>query len=410
MKLRSPLLLSLLLLVGCGVPAPTPAPTSTNAKTCDAPSFASPVRYGGSPQAIGLGSIGSGDFDGNGTLDLAVNIGDDARGLLLILSGRGDGTFQASISNLDAPTGGGLAVADFDGDGRPDLAIGSSASASARQGLYILRAGQDGRFQQAAAYRAGTSASQVEAADLDGDGWKELVALTGSTISVLTGEPLASPSAFEYKKEYMPANCPMDFGLADVDGDGRSDLVVADGCGERPLWVLRGNGDRTFAAPRGVGPAGAHADSVTVADLNGDGHVDLVASFNPDASAEDCCDVNPSEYYVLLGHGDGTFEPPLRISGLSGMGRMITADFNGDGHADLAVANHGNWSHFSRFAPVVNVLLGRGDGRFGAPATYDVGASPVDIVAGDFDGDGRPDLATVSSDDSVAVLMNTCGK
>ena len=102
---------------------------------------------------------------------------------------------------------------------------------------------------------------------------------------------------------------------------------------------------------------------------------------------------------VLLGNGDGTFQPQVTYAVGSIPIAIVAGDFTGDGHLDLAVAN-------SRAATTVSVLLGNGDGTFQPQVTYAVGTDPDAIVAGDFNGDGRLDLAVAnSSSNDVSVLL-----
>jgi hypothetical protein len=128
---------------------------------------------------------------------------------------------------------------------------------------------------------------------------------------------------------------------------------------------------------------------VAVGDFDGDGHADLaVANFASD---------NVS---VLIGNGGGGFAAPANFAVGDGPSSVAVGDFDGDGHADLAVANY--------FSDNVSVLIGNGGGGFAAPANFAVGSLPSSVAVGDFNGDGHADLAVANSlSDNVSVLLNT---
>ncbi len=172
----------------------------------------------------------------------------------------------------------------------------------------------------------------------------------------------------------------------DFNGDGHTDLAFL---AEETASVLFGNGDGTFRpAVDDAMPGGATA--IAVGDFNSDGQVDL-------AIATDSNNYSPGSVLVLLNHGDGTFFQGGLINPAGvGPDAILAGDFNGDGRTDLAVSNE--------LSNSVSILLGNGDGTFQPALQYAVGSFPGAIVAGDFNGDGRLDLA-VSGSDGVQVLL-----
>ena len=165
----------------------------------------------------------------------------------------------------------------------------------------------------------------------------------------------------------------------DFTGDGRTDLAVANAYDDS-VSVLLGNGDGTFQ-PQVTYAVGADPDAIVAGDFNGDGRLDL-AVVNRDADSVS----------VLLGNGDGTFQPQVTYAVGANPDAIVAGDFTGDGRLDLAVVNAGTFD----YSGSVSVLLGNGDGTFQPQVTYAVGANPRAIVSGQFSGDGHTDLAVVN--------------
>ena len=289
-----------------------------------------------------------------------------------------------------------VVVADVNSDGKPDAVVANSNSNT----LGVLLGNGNGTFKAPATYGSGGSAGSITesvvVADVNGDGRPDLVAATGSAVGVLLGNGDGTfQVAVRYGSGGMEA---VSVAVADVNGDAKLDIVVANES-TNTLGVLLGNGDGTFqpAVPYG---SGSHSFTyfLVIADVNGDGKPDLVV-------ADECTDhptCNSGAVGVLLGNGDGTFQaatiyPSGGVGSISGARSVAVADVNGDGRPDVLVANY--------FSGTVGVLLGNGDGTFQAPVDYNVGFTPVRSVAvADVDGDGLPDLL-VSGDIHIGAVQ-----
>ena len=165
----------------------------------------------------------------------------------------------------------------------------------------------------------------------------------------------------------------------DLNGDGKADLIVSDGI--KAVYVVLGNGDGTFGSPTRIA---LHIDprGIALADLNADAKLDVaVAIFGPSGTSQ-------GEAAILIGQGDGTFASPVYYPLTHNGSRLVAADLNHDGKHDLAVAVQ----HFSTPQNGLAVLLGNGDGTF-QPAVTSIAGDSSDVAAKDFNADGNVDLA-----------------
>lgn len=391
--------------------------------------FAAPVAYavGTSPMALATG-----DFNGDGKPDLVV--GNGGSNSISVLIGRGDGTFSSAVNYPALGSAQSVAVGDFNRDGRPDIVVGTSV----RVGFFAGRG--DGTFAARTDWPAGGSARAVVAGDFNRDGKLDVAVANDltSTVSVLSGNgdgTFAGPAQFA-----VGGSGPVSIVAADLDSDGALDLVTTNQ-NSNNASVLRGRGDGTFASPL-VYATGSVPRAVVAADFNGDGQPDLatanqglnnvsillstgtcsltcgqfapavrysgrlhanafaVADFNGDGKL-DVAVATSGGIRIMLGRGDGTFSLGGNFFAGTTSSSMAVGDFNRDGKVDLAVAN----SYAGD--PSVSVLFGNGDGTFAAPVYYRVGGAPTSIVTGDFNGDGKLDLAFASYDFSnqIAVML-----
>ncbi|WP_328591695.1 FG-GAP-like repeat-containing protein [Prosthecochloris vibrioformis] len=234
-------------------------------------------------------------------------------------------------------------------------------------------------------YATGVALVSVTSADVDGDGYADMLAATrnSDTVSVLLNN---GEGTFAPKVDYATGDNPHSVTSADVDGDGYADMLVAN-YGSDTVSVLLNNGDGTFAAKvdyaTGDGPW-----SVTSADVDGDGYADmLVANLYSDTVS------------VLLNNGEGTFAPKVDYATGDNPYSVTSADVDGDGYADMLVANNGS--------DTVSVLLNNGKGTFVAKVDYATGDGPWSVTSADVDDDGDADMLVANfSSHTVSVLKN----
>jgi len=307
--------------------------------------------------------IASADLDGDGNFDLVVS--DQYKSVNIVL-GHGDGTFGPAstiTANTDAEAETrGIAVADLNADGIPDLAVAIYSGLDDDQGQVAILIGQgDGSFEPPVFYPLNDNATRLVATDLNNDGVLDLAVAvhffnpTNKGLAVLlgNGDGTFQPPVLSIDKGYSS-----DVAAADFNGDGNIDLALAQDVEDNILVVL-GNGDGTFE------PATSYPgfSRVKAVDVSGDGIVDLISDGGPT---------------VLLGDGTGGFGPPTFYS--AGGGFAEVGYFNSDRTPDIVTGN------FSDIA----VVFGRAHGAFKAPTRYLAGGDGFDCA--DFDGDGYPDV------------------
>jgi hypothetical protein len=321
-------------------------------------------------------SVAIGDLNGQGNLDLAVanppfllNPGTDHGDVTLRL-GTASGTFGPAI-NFTAGTGPvSVAISDLNGDGNLDIVVANILS-----GNVTVALGAGGGTFAFNNFAAGNAPSSVAIGDLNGDGKLDLaVADAGGGVSVLLGN---GDGTFQPATTFA-VNAPNSAAVGDFNGDGKLDIVVANPTG---VSILLGNGDGTFGPARNFA-AGQLPASLAVADLNGDGKLD-VAVANQDSNTVS----------VLLGNGDGTLGTASNFAVGTTPTSVAIADLNGDGKLDLAVAS-GDVGNVSN---VVSVLVGRGDGSFGAAAAFAAGPGFASVAIADLDGNGGLDLVVANN-------------
>jgi hypothetical protein len=406
-------------------------------------SFASAIEY---PMDGATFSIAAGDFNGDGKLDLAV--GNPYLGVISILLGNGDGTFRSPLNNptgtgadvssfliardfngdgildlancggstvsiflgngdgtfqshVDYATGGSdsgwLAAADFNGDGKLDLAVSNGYGGGPPVPTVSVLLGKgDGTFQPHVDYNTGGQPYSVTSAEVNGDGKADLIMATAAnSVAVLLGN---GDGTFSASADYVAGSVPMSVTAGDFDGDGKLDLATANRA-DNTVSVFLANGSGTFL-PAVSYTVGSSPRAIIAADLNGDKRDDLIVADESCTYIFPPCSTSGGSVSILMANSDGTFQPAVPIAVKGFPVSVAVGDFNGDGKVDLAVAN-GN-------SPgTVSVLLGKGDGTFQSPADYATAIYPMAVTVGDFNGDGKLDLAVAEAGfpGSVSILL-----
>jgi hypothetical protein len=213
------------------------------------------------------------------------------------------------------------------------------------------------------------------------------------TFTLLTGLPRAGAQGLTFTNQAVSVgDGPACIAVADINADGRLDLVSAN-AGDSTLTVLTNGVSGVFGA-NATFDVGTAPEAVVATDVNGDGEPDLVSANNGDGSLT-----------IVTNNGSGTFGFNATLSVFSAPHGVAAADVNGDGRTDLISVNSG--SFVEDFIGTLTVLTNNGSGIFGSNAILNVGRSPYAVVAADFNGDGKPDLASAdSSDHTVTILTN----
>ena len=347
-----------------------------------------------SPMAVGIRPLDVvlADLNSDGHLDIVTaNVG--SRDVTVLLN-NGHGRFAASRSS-PIPTGMAshlVAVADFNGDDSPDLAITAHAS----NDVAILLSDGKGGFlpSPGSPYAALQSSSShnhgLLLGDMNGDGHDDVVTANSddNSVSVLLGDgrgglaPAAGSPFAVGRRAYMPA-------IGDVNGDDRLDIAVPN-FGDDTVSVLLGNGQGALSsAPGSPFPVQQRPYCTALGDLNADGALDLVVTH-----------ADTSFIVVLLGDGDGGFDntPGSPVDAGQRGYRLRLVDVNADGRTDLVTGTAGN---------SVAVLLGDGKGGFeAAPGSpFDVGSGSWGVAVGDVNGDERSDIVTSNQETNNTTVL-----
>ncbi len=345
--------------------------------------------------------VALGDFNADGIPDAAVASGQASA--VAILLGNGDGSFGAPASYPVAAQPSSLIVTDINGDGSLDILAATGtpyliAGGHADGQVSVLLGNGDGSFRAGSLAPAGLTPVSVAAADFNIYGAVDVVTANQSSndLSYIAGragggfEPAISiPIGSGSSSSAQPSAVI----TADFNRDRRPDLAVAD-YGSGDVVVMLGTGLGTFESPIRV-TAGNNPTSIAVADFNNDG--------NPDMAVANLNSSGIGNVMVFTGAGGG-FRPPVVVSAGSHPIAVAAADFNHDGRMDLAVISTGT---FGADAGGVYVLLGNGDGSFQPAVDYPAGLNPFALAVADFNRDGNPDVAVLANASSPGSSLLT---
>lgn len=345
-----------------------------------------------------------------------------------------------------------MAVADIDGNGRPDILglVSADIDGKSAQGYVSTRLQDDaGSFVLPTRFGVGRAPANLVAADVNGDGRPDLVVANADdqTVSVRLADP-AKPGFFLPATVLAtPGRTPLDVAVGDLDGDGRADIVVA-ASGANSVLIFMQTASGTFGAPLSF-PVGGDPQAVAVADLDGDGHPDIAVAtaantvsvlrqliFAPTFVAQSAVDYPTGVHPVAIRAADlhgtgkldlltanwgadtspgnqglsvlsqttpGAFAAPVHYATDYRATALAVGDLNGDGKLDVAVAAEG----LPGFPGAVSVFLqdATTPGSLAAAVNYRGTWGPMGVALADMDGDGRPDL--VLADGGIVVRLNS---
>jgi len=344
-------------------------------------------------------SVTVGDFNRDGIDDLAIphNPLEPSLGLMDILLGNGDGTFRPGQNFTNGAYGSFVTIGDFNGDGSLDLAWPQEPRSTA-----ILLGNGDGTFQpisQRLDAGLGRPAASV-VGDFNGDKVQDLAIANefSNDVQIWLGN---GDGSFGPGRSFATADGPNSIAVADLNGDGIQDLAVTDGAQRavtsdrlNRVSILVGNGDGSFQPARNLSVGSSPLSAmeigdflwVVIGDFNGNGIQDLAVARAVEGG---------NSVVIFVGNGDGSFRSETDV--FAGFSRAV-GDFNNDGLQDLAVTN---WAPFPYTTTgTVNILLGKGDGSFHPPLSFQsTHLRPGAIAVGDFNRDGSQDLVVANQDE-----------
>lgn len=338
--------------------------------------FRAPVSF---VAGTAYGGLKTGDFNSDGRLDLAtltLNGGDTSvintkLAQITVLLGEG-ADFLAPRDTVLTQTAYEVALGDFNSDGRMDAAVWQD------DGIAILLGNPAGGFR-APTLVSIPSQIALEVRDFNGDGRLDLITKGDGTLTVLLGD---GRGAFQVSAT-LTTGSSRSAVIADFNRDGRLDVVTLNAARTPTLFASNSVGG--FAAPISFG-AGMNLDTFAAGDFNGDGAPDIVAFTSIS------CGTGTTSLILFPGDGLGGFGPGIRSYANTPPQFMLTGDLNGDGRTDLITANG------CTFSGTISVAFGSASGKFVSGGDYSFNNGIGAITLGDINSDGRPDLVFLVGD------------
>jgi hypothetical protein len=290
-----------------------------------------------------------------------------------VLLGNGNGNFGAKTDFTVGTNPEGMAFGDVNNDGIPDLVTANSGTTT----VSVLLSNGNGTFGAKTDFTVGTLPKQVAIVDVNADGIMDLVVTnqTSNTVSVLLGN---NNGTFQAKTDFT-ATAARGLAVVDVNSDSKADIVVAGN--NSFVHVLLSNGNGTFQAQQNFGIGSSPNAAVAVADVNGDGFMDIVAA-----------NFTTNNVSILLGNNNGTFGAATNFAdGSGGPYWAMFADINGDGKQDIVTGDTRSGQN------TTSILLGNGNGTFQARQTFTTGAQPYGLAVADINGDGKLDIVIANT-------------
>lgn len=344
------------------------------------------VRSPSAPRGGVSGAVAK-DLNHDGVLDLVIA---DSGGNVVVRLGRGDKTFAAEVRLVVPAAPQQVAVADIDGDGAQDI-VSVNGDGFSPWSLSSFLGGGSGTFGPAISRSLPTSAGHLELGDMNADGLVDVV--VGPISSLLAG---TGDGTFAEPVELPTTGYPAHAIIMDMDGDGASDYIAVYNGTPSSVAVYKGSSSGGLQAPT-VHPLSGTVMQVAAGDLDGDGIRDLVVAGFLSGSFDASGRVS-----VLMGNGDGSFQPPTEHVAGRWLSAVALADADQDGVLDAVVASHSGPLNEGRLV----VLRGAGDGTFATPVTYRMdGAGSYFVAGGDLNSDGTMDLLTLDAYTGAPLLL-----
>jgi hypothetical protein len=342
-------------------------------------------------------SIANGDLDGDGKPDLAIaNYGNNTVSILRNIGNPGVISFASKIDFTTATKPYSIVICDMDGDGKPDLAIANDGSNSVSVLRNLSTLGSIS-FNTKVDFGVGSNPRSLAVGDIDGDGKPDLAVgnSASNSISVLRNICNSSNLNFASKVDFISGSSPSSVAICDIDQNGKPDIINTNYLGNN-LSLLRNigsNGNLNFATKVDIN-TGSLPTSVAIGDIDLDGKPDLVTT-------------NGNGNFVSIFpnlSSNGAFNFASRVDFTTGGFPLSVAigDIDGDGKLDLAITNYGDNS-----VSLIRNTSGSSGVSFNSKVDFITGAQPGSIVIGDIDGDKKPDLAIANFNGSnISVLRN----